>query len=163
MTHGTRPRYQAGCRCLPCRAANAAYAAERAADPLPGWTAPHDAAAYLLTLQRKGIGYRQAAKLSGVSLSTIKAILAGERTRIRLVHHEAIVNVPPYPALGSRTSSKRAKHLLLSLESEGFSVEDVAAKLGLRKAQLQLHPTITVKRSLQVHALWRKLTAEASA
>lgn len=27
--HGTRPRYQAGCDCDKCRAANAAYAAER--------------------------------------------------------------------------------------------------------------------------------------
>ena len=25
MTHGTRARYQAGCHCLPCRAANADY------------------------------------------------------------------------------------------------------------------------------------------
>ena len=25
MTHGTRPTYRTGCRCTPCRAANAAY------------------------------------------------------------------------------------------------------------------------------------------
>lgn len=158
--HATRPCYQAGCRCLPCRAANAAYAVERARDPLPGWTTPYDAQAYLLTLQAKGIGYRQAAQLAGMSAATVKAIRNGDRTRILTRHHEAIVSIPPYPALGARLTSKRAKHLLLSLQSEGFTLQAIARKLGLRPAQLQLHPTITVKRSLQVQALWRKLTAE---
>lgn len=30
-THGTRSRYNAGCRCVDCKAANAAYMRERAA------------------------------------------------------------------------------------------------------------------------------------
>lgn len=40
-SHGTRTRYQRGCRCLPCRSANATYEAEyrdrkRRGLPLPG-------------------------------------------------------------------------------------------------------------------------------
>lgn len=34
--HGTRKTYQAGCRCCPCRAANAQYEAARAADKAAG-------------------------------------------------------------------------------------------------------------------------------
>jgi hypothetical protein len=161
--HGTRQNYQSGCKCTPCRVANASYAAHRAQTDTAGWVNPDDARAYLLTLQDKGVGYRQAAELSGVSASTIKAIRAGARTRILQSHHVAILSIPPYPAMGQRVSSKRAKHLLHSLQGEGFTLRDVAAKLGLRRKELTLHPTVTVKKSLQVHALWRKLTAENEA
>lgn len=158
--HGSRPCYQAGCKCLPCRSANALYAQRRAMSPQPGWTEPREAQAHLLTLQAHGIGYRRVAQLAGISRATVKAIRNGDRTRILQRHHAAIVAVRPYPAMGARITSKRAKHLLLSLGSEGFTLAMVAAKLGLRQSQLALHPTVTVKRSLQVQALWRKLTAD---
>jgi hypothetical protein len=36
MTHGIRQTYRAGCRCCPCRAANAAYELDRARDHATG-------------------------------------------------------------------------------------------------------------------------------
>jgi hypothetical protein len=36
LLHGTRQHYQAGCRCVSCRAANAAYEAARSADKAAG-------------------------------------------------------------------------------------------------------------------------------
>ena len=160
--HSTRQSYQGGCACLPCRSANAVYAHGRAHATSPGWGHPDAARAYLLALQAKGIGYRQAAHLSGISATTIKAIRVGERTRILTRHHDAILAIPPYPAMGQRISSKRAKHLLRSLTGEGYTLEDIATKIDLPLAGLRLHPTITVWKCLRVQALWRKLTQEGA-
>lgn len=69
--HGTRSRYQAGCTCLPCRAANAVYAANlrgRKARHLPllgALISPKDAARRIRQLKLEGYTAARIAQLAG--------------------------------------------------------------------------------------------------
>ena len=80
--HGTRSRYNAGCRCDECRRANREYEAGRMRRKLYGHETTVDAEpvrAHVERLHAAGIGYREIAELAGVSKSWLY--------ELRVAHH----------------------------------------------------------------------------
>jgi hypothetical protein len=125
--HGTRATYRHGCRCLRCRAANAAY---RPSAPIVLVSA--DAArAYLLALKAKGIGARQVAALSGVSIAQVRRVRAGEVTQIRPATASRLLAVKPIPAAGVLVPSWPCRRLLDGLKREGFTRTDLAKRFRI--------------------------------
>lgn len=164
VAHGTRRSYQAGCRCVLCRAANADYVRSRRTDWLPDPTEMVSAAparAYLLTLRIQGVGYRQAATIARLDPGLIQDIRKGARTQIRAVTSTRILGIRPQLALGQRVTAWRTWRLLDSLKREGFSRADLARKLGLQDTHLQLHARhVRVKNACKVRNLWHFIMAE---
>lgn len=142
-THGTRLRYMAGCRCLPCRAANARHAAEcgeriRAGDGNP-LVSSSRARRHLLELRAAGVGYRAAAKAAGVAVSIVCGILAGTRPRCRRQTQLAILGVTPEAlALGARVDAAQSWRCVAQLVALGVRRYQIARALGQRGAGLQL-------------------------
>lgn len=158
--HGTRRQYRSGCRCTPCRAANATYEAHRSRASA-GWVRPEAARAKLEMLARIGIGHRQAAKLAGVSFRTVQRIRKGRCRRIRADVERAILAIErPALAKGVCVNGYETRHYVESLVREGFRKTALALKLGLRGGRLRVGQNVTVRTALRVRALHAQLTAE---
>jgi hypothetical protein len=99
---GSRSRYQAGCRCLPCRAANACYMAQlrgRQARGLPTLgqlISPTDAARRVRQLKREGYTETRIAQMAGWRDRHLQFI---GRTRIRLRTYLRIRRVAQFAML----------------------------------------------------------------
>src|SRR4051812_7466936 len=95
MTHGTRVAYQTGCRCLPCRLANAEYMASyrqrlRAGAVLLGAKVASAAARRLLDqLRREGIPKAHIAQALGLRSPVVRVhaqITVRKFMKIKRVH-----------------------------------------------------------------------------
>lgn len=163
--HGTRQNYRAGCRCVPCRSANACYEAQRARAKAKGdmCTALVDAAparAKLLELASAHVGYRQAAKLAGVGHRTVGRILSGDVVLITRRVESAILGVTkPSLAYGVRINGYKTRHYIESLLREGYDEAGLARRLGLRGGRLWFRSRVTVRNALRVRQLWRLLAS----
>lgn len=84
-THGTRSRYNDGCRCAPCRGENSRYMQRRDLLVASGrWEPLTDATpvrAHLEQLRLAGLGVRPVARLAGVSPSVVRRIVSGEPSK----------------------------------------------------------------------------------
>lgn len=143
--HGTRANYRSGCHCLPCRVANASYEAARARSARLGTVHTVDASAsraHLLTLQRKGVGYRHAARLAGIGARTAKQIRTGDRQRITPEVEAAILGARASLAHGSHVNGYEARRKLRTLLSEGFTVDTLASVLHLRRETIERDTTV---------------------
>lgn len=169
--HGTRPRYRSGCKCLPCRSANADYARtlrypesdELASAGQQGTVDATPARDYLAQLQRLGVGYRRAALLADLSPQAVLDIRSGRRARIRPETSAAILSVRPSLAHGQVVSSQQTFKLLDSLRREGFARERIAGWLGFKGAQIRftrIGGKVRVSSHLKVKALWEFLMSE---
>lgn len=100
--HGTRSRYQAGCRCLPCRAAEAGYRARlrsrqvRGLPTLGMLISPKQAARRIRQL--KGEGYT-AARIAQLAGWKDRHVRLDRGLRIRLATHVRIRRVAVYAML----------------------------------------------------------------
>lgn len=160
---GDRRAYRNGCRCLQCRAANAAYVQSRRAgqlypDPMELVDA-RPAELHLLTLRGQGVGYRQAAKLAGLDESLVVKIRTGRKTQIRADTLSRILGIPAVLAHGQTVTGWRTQRLLSSLEGEGFQKGRIARMLGNRQAKLPLRQKqrIRVRSALKVRVLWNRV------
>lgn len=162
--HGTRQNYRTGCRCTPCRSANACYEALRVqarAHGQPVWAAPDMARRKLRMLQGIGVGYRQAARLAGVSVRTVLRIRRGQAQRIHADIERAIVGIEhPSLARGVYVNGYETRHYVESLVREDFKKTWLAAKLGLRGGRLRIGHIVRAATALKVRQLHRDLTAE---
>lgn len=88
--HGTRAAYLAGCTCLPCRAANAQYQAERRrrlaqGQELHGQAIPgHDTARLIRALRAEGFSAARLGALLGVHAVTVKEHSRSRPVEVRL-------------------------------------------------------------------------------
>ena len=88
--HGPRRQYQAGCRCLPCRSANALYMTDlrtryASGKPPLGQVLPrHVATRVLRSIQQEGIGWRDLARRLGVRRFELRGRGVRWRTVLRL-------------------------------------------------------------------------------
>lgn len=159
--HGSRPAYRAGCRCLPCRSANACYEAQRARamTERPALVDAGAARARLLELAGLKVGIRQAARLAGVSVRTIQRIRTGTATQIRATVARAILGIDrPVQAPGLLINAYTTRHYIESLLREDYEEAYLARRLGIRTVKLGRH--VTVRTAQRVYRLWRYLTGE---
>lgn len=134
-THGARRSYLSGCRCVACRAANAAYVnAHRS----PTGLVPADAAAaHLQQLAALGIGYRSVAHSAGVSPSVVQSVRAGTSRLIRSETANRLLATPAALAPSALTPATTSWRFIDSLEREGFTRRELAWNLGNLSQQLQ--------------------------
>jgi hypothetical protein len=163
--HGDVRTYRRGCKCLPCKAASATYRRERRATcsyPDPAERLPAARAElYLAELRARGVGYRQAARLSGLSERFVLEVRAGKVATLRADTMTRILAIRPALALGRHVMGWRTARLIDSLEREGFSRGRIARELGRRSPRLQIgRRKCTVKNALRVRTLWRRINAE---
>jgi hypothetical protein len=160
--HGDRLRYMAGCRCLPCRCANANYERGRLAARRRGeWNGLVDAAparAHLRKLSRAGVGYKTAADAASVGKTTVAEILTGKKQQIRAQTARRLLAVTVAArADHSTVPAGRTWRLIERLLKEGFSKARIARELGMRSPALQLRRTRVLARTqLAVEKLWRR-------
>lgn len=179
LIHGLRKTYQAGCRCLPCAAANAVYESERARDAALGKQrgVVVDAAKarqHLQSLMAQGVGLHQADALTqqaGRRLSWVylHSVRSGRRLRILQRTEAVILAIPVKPAGGTTVNSYRARHLIACLIGEDFSMAELARRLGFRlrsrhspKAPNRLS-RITRRKETRIRRFYQLITSEASA
>lgn len=163
--HGDRLRYVAGCRCNLCRRANSIYEnarqkARRAGD----WNGIVDAGkarAHLLKLSKQGVGRRAVADCTDVAETILCEIRAGKRTQIRARTERKILAVTQAMALdGTLTRAKQTWRLIDELVEEGYTIPDLAARLGYKNPTLQFgRDRVTVRNAYRVECLHRKLTS----
>jgi transcriptional regulator with XRE-family HTH domain len=141
--HGTRIKYMGGCRCLPCRAANAQYAAQRSRAVqagLSGKLVPSaEARNHLKELTRLGVGLRSVSAATDVSRSILREIRKGRRTQIRASTEAKILNVDRSAfAGGAIVSAVPTRKQITELLSEGFTSRELARRTGVSANVLQM-------------------------
>jgi hypothetical protein len=165
--HATRASYVSGCRCLPCRAANASYEAGREARKAEAVLVDAaDARKHLQWLRDRSVGHKQAAKLSGLSWVLLYGIRSGRRQRIRARTAASIMAIQPIPADGARVNSYATRHLIRCLLGEGFTYRELAKRKGLHLTRHSPNATasrsrsITAKKARAVQRFFDFITAE---
>ena len=160
--HGTRYRYLAGCRCVPCRAANSRYECERLAARTRGEgnglidAAP--ARAHLVALSRLGIGRNTVADITGASRTTLHKIRHGQRLcRAALARRILAIDRGARPE-SALVSSTRTRQTIDTLLAEGFTKARLATELGCSTPALQRArgPLVTVKTAGEIERLARR-------
>jgi hypothetical protein len=149
--HGVRLAYQAGCRCLPCCAANSTYRPTPLVDAGP-------ARAHLKALAAGAVGHARAAQLSGVAVSQLRQIRVGTTTRVRVTTAARILAIPVRPALGVRISAVEARRKVRQLQRERLTKTQIAHALGYQSPRVQLGRTaVTLRTALKVKQLHRRM------
>jgi hypothetical protein len=151
MPHGSRRSYVLGCRCVVCRSANAAYAAQQRAAPV-GHADVARVLAHVAALRSLGLGYRHIARLAGVAASVVK--LLGPDAKLRpATAAKLLAVVQPSLAHGCVVPGTKTWRFVDSLEREGFTRRELAFRLGRQSQQLQLHRRVRVRSALLVATL----------
>lgn len=159
--HGTRLRYLAGCKCVPCRAANSRYSCSRALAVKNGkWNgivSAQPSRRHLLKLARRGVGRRLISRLCGVPESSLQAIKLGRKLHVRKATETAILKISPdTKSQAALVPAGPAWKLIALLQEEGFTKCAIARRLGNKRA-LQLHKDrITYRNHAKVHILYRQ-------
>lgn len=161
--HGTRVRYMTGCRCEPCRASNARYESQRALARLRGEGAhlvPAKAARlHIRRLSRQGVGYKSVAEAADVSLRVVHRIRSGERRQIRATTERKILAVDADArADASIVPAKKTLKLIRELLTEGFTMAELARRLGYKKPVLQIGDRVQARTAARIERLHRRLT-----
>lgn len=160
--HGDRLRYQAGCRCDECRAANAAYERERIAERKAGRAnhiVPADRARnWLKHLSAQGVGKNSVADVSGVARVLLQEILAGRREHIRASTERKILAVTPDMAADrALIDATETWRLINELLECGWTKQALARHLGMtRTIQFDRH-RVTVRNAARVRRMHREL------
>lgn len=158
--HGIRARYTSGCRCQPCRAANAAYQRKRAVAKV--WHGPNGLVSveavrrHLLTLSRKGVGRRTVALVARVPQSMLSKIVRGDRHLIRVYTERRILAVNESSRRAGRVDAKRTWRLIHELLEEGFTRAEIARRMGYARPALQFRRgQVLAKTALKVEQFHR--------
>lgn len=145
--HGERVTYvKDGCRCDPCTTAARVYEQRRRRDRLYGITAglvdAQPVRDHLAVLSAAGIGYKRAAKLAGVSVTTVQTILynhpdrpfSGPAKRVKESTAEKLLAVQPVLDLvsdGTYVPARGAARRIQALVARGWSQAKLADRIGI--------------------------------
>lgn len=145
--HGERVTYvKDGCRCDPCTTAARVYEQRRRRDRLYGITAglvdAQPVRDHLAVLSAAGIGYKRAAKLAGVSVTTVQTILynhpdrpfSGPAKRVKESTAEKLLAVQPVLELvsdGTYVPARGAARRIQALVARGWSQAKLADRIGI--------------------------------
>lgn len=161
--HGVRMRYQGGCRCKLCRAANARYSVMREAERREGRGAGIVGAVrarrHVLKLSDRGIGYKSVAKAARVAKSIVLEIRTGARPRIRKSTERRILEVDESAARSATVIPAGATWKKIAwLLSEGFTKKTLSERLGYKNGSLQFdRDVITARNARKIGRLYRTL------
>ncbi len=164
--HGIRLKYQSGCRCLLCRAANSRYESERArARAAGGWNGlvPAKAAKkHILRLSRQGVGRRALSAACDVPSSVIQLIRSGDRTQIRKRTEERILAVSRLAVSDAAVvPAAETWRQINALLQEGFTEPGLASRLGLKSHRLRFgKQRLLARTAVRVDRLYRLLMKE---
>lgn len=141
--HGTRIRYIAGCRCVPCRAANSRYESGRLRARRNGdWNGLVPAARakkHLRALTRVGVGRRSVAEASDVGETVIAEIRSGAKKQIRARTERRILSVTKDAVAGAACiPADRTWVLINRMLREGFTRGALAQRIGRKTPALQI-------------------------
>lgn len=159
--HGERRTYQAGCRCLLCRAANSQRTAS-ARQAAVALVLPDAARAHLERLRTMRVGLTRAAQLSGVSRRLLLAIRrAKPGLRLRASTERRILEVPARPALHTVVSAVEFWRYVRLLRREGFADPEIAAVVGWTTGRLWTdHKRVRRKTYLRLMRFYRDRVSE---
>lgn len=135
-----------GCRCEPCRAANAAYERERARRPEPPYVSASSARDHVAWLATQGVGLKTIAKASGVSHGALSKLVYGDprsgrgpSKRIRPATRDAILAVMPTAvADGAKVPAAPVWADVTVLLERGWTKAAIARAIGQTGPGLQL-------------------------
>lgn len=165
--HGKRARYVLGCRCEDCRRANREYATERNRAQRRGdWNGlvSADAArAHIEWLSARNVGRDAVAAASDVAVTIICEIRQRKRRRIRARTEARILAVTTTCRLDRAiVASYRTRKQLAALREEGYTVSELARRLGYRGRAVQVGDKITVRNADRIERLFVALTGDAA-
>ena len=132
VSHGTVARYRAGCGCLPCRAASAAY--RRGIREQPSKLVdPGPARERIAQLAAMGVGWKRVAALARLTPSTVSSVLYDRPARPRSVRISrytaaAILSVTPQRVLAERGDGRGTR--LRAPGDHGDASGDAVADAG---------------------------------
>jgi hypothetical protein len=164
--HGSRARYQTGCRCLPCRSANSHYSnigrARRAAGEYEELVDASVAREHLQALSRVGVGRRTVAVACDVAESTLWDILSGKCDRIYKRTSDRILAVDENSrADRCLVDSAPTRKLIADLVGprRGYSKTQLAQWLGLHKRGLHFlkRKRITARSATSLERLYQAI------
>jgi hypothetical protein len=154
----------AGCKCVPCRAANSRY--ETGRDRMRklglwnGLVSARTARRHIHKLSRAGVGYKTVARVSGVSCSVMFKIRSGRRKQIRALTEKRILGVSKSDVRGGALVPAAATWRRIDwLLEEGFTRTRIAALLGSKAKvpALQLRrDRVTAISARKVAEIWRR-------
>lgn len=162
--HGTRGRYNSGCRCDECREANRMYERQRIRRALRGDVNPlvdaEPVREHILALRKKGIGTRTIAEYSEVGRTCITEIAAGRKTKVRKKTSDAIMSVDRKCIRdGHLVPAKGTWALIKWMLEEGFTKARIARELGCERPALQIKQhRVTAKTAVKVRRLHGRIT-----
>lgn len=150
--HGDRLRYMAGCRCVPCRAANSRYECARLkarqSGEWNGLVSTKEVKRHLRKLSRAGIGYKTVADASGVAKSTLARIKSGKKRQIRKQTEARILAVTAQArADASIVPAGQTWKYIYKLLEEGFTKAEIARRLGKKTPALQIRKDYVLART----------------
>ena len=160
--HGTRAKYtQDKCRCDECRAANTDYQRQRTRRIAPTLVDASRARKHIVELRANGVGRRQIAAESGVSVSMISKITKGS-DRIRPRTEAAILGVTQRNAADRAYVDAGPTWVLIAkLVDAGWTKGGIDAALGGRGRALQLRKDrITHAKAKAIAELWERVANE---
>lgn len=150
FVHGPNPgSVKGGCRCEPCRQANAAYERQRARRTAPPYVAADRARQHIAQLATQGIGLKTVARLSGVSHGALSKLIYGDRARdrgpskrIRPTTEKAILGVTAAQADGRHHThdADDYRQLLDTLTGRGWTTTAIANEIGVAHSNLRPRP-----------------------
>lgn len=162
--HGLRMRYTTGCRCDLCRAANAAYARERAEARRRGEANPVVPAApvraHILALRAAGVGRRSIADVADVPYSIVGEIARGTRTGIRRLSALRILAVTAEAgrADGATVEAGPTWVRIAEMRAAGATLRWISQQIGQANGTLQLSRSrVTVRHAAAIeraHRAW---------
>jgi hypothetical protein len=94
---------------------------------------------HVVALGRKGVGYKQVADAAGVATSTIGAVLARTKLKLRRRTADRILGVTTEAAADHAVvSAAKTWRLVEKLRARGFTKGEIATTLGREKPALQV-------------------------
>lgn len=136
--HGTNARYVAGCSCLACCDAHAAYQRDRGPRPARTKVPLDEVAAHVHRLKRKGMSRRAIAEMAGVSYHTLRNIEGAVYVGVTRETADALLTLAG-PITSDTTALIPAgptMQLLARATAQGVSIAAIAAECGLSRKSL---------------------------
>lgn len=163
--HGTRTRYQQGCKCFKCRLVIAQYqrelnARKKSGEPPNPIVSANKAKKHLRKLSRQGVGIRTVAEVTDIHRRKICDIRSGRKQGIRAECERIILSITAEArADGARVPSAPTRSIISRLKKQGLSESELSVRLGYSdRTRIARKPYVTAKTAMKVEKLYRRMS-----